>query len=442
MSFFQDRAVMPLSFSKVFTRAVWVKVHLYLALVMGLLFVLMGLTGSVGVYRDELDEWLNPQLVIQHDGQQMLSLDRVIAAVRAKEPERYGVWTLELPRTEHGALIAWFEKPKETIDEFYAPLMVAVNPYTGQVLDSRLWGRTFTTWVLDLHTQLRLEADGRKLVAWVAGFLMLSVGSGLCLWWPGWRQLPGAFAVHHNAGLMRGLFDLHRLLGLLSAPVLLLLAFTGFHLAYPPLLEALTASSGMGHGNDEGPNVHSSGVPSNKPVGLAEAVLVARGLFPSSEVRRISTPLGETGTYRINLRQRQEINQHHPVTTIWVDRWSGQIRDVRNPVKFSAGQRFSSWLWPLHTGEAFGDNGRLLWFVTGFMPLLLYISGICHWLYRRGVIADRPLDWVGWGNRLWRVVLGLHVGLAKKLEKYEPAVGLVIARTYNGLYAYWKKMKK
>jgi uncharacterized iron-regulated membrane protein len=429
-------------FFRFFTRAVWVKVHLYLALVMGLLFVLMGLTGSLGVYRDELDEWLNPQLAIQHDGQQMLSLDKIIAAVRAKEPERYGVWTLELPRTEHGALIAWFEKPRETIGEFYAPLMVAVNPYTGEVLDSRLWGRTFTTWVLDLHTQLRMDGLGRKLVAGVAVFLLLSVGSGLSLWWPGWRQLPGAFMVRHNAGLMRWLFDLHRLLGVVSAGVLLLLAFTGFHLAYPPLLETLTASSGMGHGGEEGPNVHSSGLPNNRPVGLAEAVLVARGLFPSSEVRRVTTPLGETGTYRINLRQHHEINQHHPLTTVWIDRWSGQIRDVRNPVKFSAGQLFTSWLWPLHTGEAFGGTGRMQWFISGFMPLLLYISGVCHWLYRRGVIADRPLDWAGWLGRIGRVAGGLHAGLAKKLEKYEPHVGLIIAKTYNALYAFWVKHGK
>jgi len=234
---------------------------------------------------------------------------------------------------------------------------------------------------------------------------LISTASGLCLWWPGWAGLLGALAVRSDAGLMRWLFDLHRLLGLAGGGFLLLLAFTGFHLAYPPLLETLTASAGMGHGGDEGPNVHSSGVPNNRPVGLAEAVLVARGLFPSAEVRRISTPLGETGTYRINLRQRSEINQHHPMTTVWVDRWSGQIRDVRNPVQFSGGQLFTAWLWPLHTGEALGDNGRLLWFLVGLMPLLLYVSGVCHWLHRCGVIQDRALDFPGLRQKIY---LGLE----------------------------------
>lgn len=403
-------------------RSLWLKIHLYLGLILGLLFVLLGLTGSLSVYRGELDELFNPALTVEAR-EQMLPPDKIIAAVRAAHPDRHGAWTLEMPRSRHGALIAWFDKPKETVGEFYAPLMVAVNPYSGEVLGSRFWGRTLTTWMLDLHTQLRLDGLGRNLVAIVAVFLLLSVCSGLCLWWPGWRQLAVALRVRSDAGLMRWLFDLHKLSGLVSAGFLLLLAFTGFHLAYPPLLEALTASAGMGHG-DEGPNVRSTAIPNNRPVSLAEAVLVARGPFPSSEVRRISTPLGDSGTYRINLRQRSEINQHHPMTTVWVDRWSGQIRDVRNPLKFSAGQSFTAWLWPLHTGEAFGGVGRFLWFVAGLMPLFLYISGLLHWLHRRGAVKDRPLDFAklrraGWDRllRLYRLSLKAVAGLRANLSK-------------------------
>ncbi|MDD4914133.1 MAG: PepSY-associated TM helix domain-containing protein [Methylococcales bacterium] len=433
---------MPQFFSGILTRSAWIKVHLYLALSLGLVFALMGLTGSLSVYRDELDELFNPQLYIEQTGQPALPPDKIIAAVRAAQPERYGVWTLEMPRTAHGALIAWFEKPRETIGEFYAPLMVAVNPYTGEILDSRLWGRTFTTWILDLHTQLQMDGLGRKLVAITAVFLMLSVGSGLYLWWPGWRRLPAALVVRHDAGLMRLLFDLHRLLGLLSAGVLLLLAFTGFHLAYPPLLETLTASTGMGHGGDEGPNVHSSAVPNNRPVSLAEAVLIARGLFPSSDVRRITTPLGETGTYRINLRQHHEINQHHPLTTVWIDRWSGQIRDVRNPVKFSAGQTFTSWLWPLHTGEAFGGNGRLIWCLTGLTPLLLFISGVCHWLYRHGVIKDRVLNWADGRRKMVATASRLYAGLAQIARLAEPHIRSKTLLIYNKLLSFWAEFKK
>ncbi|MDT4291489.1 PepSY-associated TM helix domain-containing protein [Methylomonas sp. MO1] len=369
----------------------WRLCHVYLALCLGLIFALIGLTGSLSIYREELDSLLNPQLRVDTPQSPALSPDKIVAAVRAAQPDRHGAWTLEMPRTPDGMITAWFEKPKESVGAFYAPLMVSVNPYTGQVVDSRLWGQTLTTWLLDLHTQLQLDGFGRNALAVVGGLLMLSVFSGLYLWWPGWRALPRAFSVSQNTGLMRLLFDLHRLLGVASSGFLILLAFTGFHLAYPTLLENLTAASGMGHG-DAGPNVRSSAIPNDRPTSLSEAILVARGPFPSSEVRRITTPVGELGTYRINLRQLNEINQHHPFTTVWVDRWSGQIRDVQNPNKFSAGQTFTTWLWPLHTGEAFGESGRLLWFFVGLTPTCLFLSGLIHWLYRHGFVADREVD--------------------------------------------------
>jgi uncharacterized iron-regulated membrane protein len=44
-------------------RATWLKIHLYLALFIGFFFALMGLTGSISVYREAIDEFLNPQLV-------------------------------------------------------------------------------------------------------------------------------------------------------------------------------------------------------------------------------------------------------------------------------------------------------------------------------------------------------------------------------------------
>jgi len=415
------------------TRALWLQIHLYLALIFGLFFALMGLTGSLSVYYDEIDAFLNPQLVIEPPQGQALPLDKIFAQVRKAHPNRHGAWTLEMPRTENSVITAWFDNPKESYGKLYAPLMVSINPYTGHVIDSRFWGRTFSTWLLDLHTHLQLESSGGKLVAVLAVLLSISVASGLFLWWPGLSKLPSAFKIRHKNGLMRLLMDIHRLLGLVSAGFLLMLAFTGFHLAYPDLLETLTASEGMGHG-DTGPTVSSTALPNNDPINIAEAILIARGLFPSSEVRRISTPQGELGTYRINLRQKREPNQRHPFTTVWVDRWSGQILAVNNPALFSAGQTFTTWQWPLHTGEAF--DSRLTWFFIGLTPLALWLSGVSFWLYRKGLIRDRAIDLVGLAEKL----VYYAVSQTRRLDKwmtYELQPRLIIA--IKTLHAYIKQ---
>ena len=166
-------------------RATWLKIHLYLAIIAGFFFALMGLSGSLSIYREELDELLNPQLVIEEPQGIYQSLDRIMASVHAANPSRYGSWTLEMPRSRHGMITAWYEKPTETFFEMYAPLMVSVNPYTAEVVASRFWGNTATTWLLDLHTQLRLGRSGWNAVGILGLLLIVSCASGLYLWWPG-----------------------------------------------------------------------------------------------------------------------------------------------------------------------------------------------------------------------------------------------------------------
>ena len=232
--------------------------------------------------------------------------------------------------------------------------------------------------------------------------LLVSCSTGLYLWWPGLREISLAFKVRHKAGMMLLAFDLHRFLGLFSAVALIVLAFTGFLLSYPSVLETFTGSSGMEHGQT-GRTITSTAIPNNHPTGLSAASFVAQGPFPKAELRRVTTPAGDTGIYRINLRQSSEINQRHPFTTVWVDRWSGQIKEVRNPAKFSTGEVFATWIWPLHTGEALGATGRFVWFLSGLSLFVLYVSGLLRWLCRSGKVRDREVNFAALIPLLYRM---------------------------------------
>jgi uncharacterized iron-regulated membrane protein len=416
---------------RLFNRATWIKVHVYLALIAGFFFALMGLTGSISIYREELDELLNPNLVIEQPEGKRQSLDKIMTAVQAAHPNRYGSWTLELPRSPHSMITVWYDKPRETFFELYAPLMVSVNPYTAEVVASRFWGQTATTWLLDLHTQLRLDRFGSNAVGVLGLLLMVSAGTGVYLWWPGIRGIPEALRIRHKAGMMRLAFDLHRMIGLLSASVLLLLAFTGINLSFPSLLETLAGSSGMEHG-ETGRNIISTAIPNNHPVGLEAAEFVARGPFPRAELRRVTTPAGDSGIYRINLRQSSEVNRRHPYTTVWVDRWSGQVKEVRDPSGFAPGQTFAAWIWPVHTGEAFGATARFIWFVSGIGLFVLYVSGLLHWLHRCGKVGDRDVNFSAlrplfhrlqeMGYRGGLMLFRLTVLLLQKAKRYAPQV--------------------
>lgn len=382
-----------------FDRSAWLTLHLYLALIFGFLFAILGFTGSVSIYREELDRFFNSELVIDQPRAQLQSLDKVMLALRIEHPKRYGTWTLELPRSRDGMITAWFDKPHETIDALYAPLMVSINPYTAEIVANRFWGQTFTTWLLDLHTQLGMGSMGWKLVGVLGGLLTFSIATGLYLWWPGWRRILTVLVIRPHAGMQCFAMDIHRLLGVLSAACLLVLAFSGILLSYPAILTALFGSEGMGHG-DTGRDIVSTADPTKNPTTLSGAAFIARAPFPRAELRRVSTPAGETGVYRINLRQGEELNHRHPFTTVWVDRWSGQIKEVRDPMGFSSGTKLSTWVWPIHTGEALGAGGRFIWFLSGQALFWLYVTGLLRWLCRKGLVRDRQLHIVGWQSIL------------------------------------------
>ena len=62
-----------------------------------------------------------------------------------------------------------------------------------------------------------------------------------------------------------------------------------------------------------------------------------------------------------------------------VDQYSGKILYIQDPHRFTAGEKFLEWQYPLHCGEAFGNTGRALIMVLGLVPLTLYVTGFLRW---------------------------------------------------------------
>jgi uncharacterized iron-regulated membrane protein len=48
-----------------------------------------------------------------------------------------------------------------------------------------------------------------------------------------------------------------------------------------------------------------------------------------------------------------------------------------------------AWLFPLHSGEAFGYAGRALWTLFGLLPPLLFATGTWLWWKRRRAAKRR-----------------------------------------------------
>ena len=364
--------------------------HLYIALAVGFVFVVLGLTGSVNVFFRELEEIHLPSPV-PGANPALRPLDDIVQTLRAAHPQRTGPWTLVLPG--HGKAYLWaiYKRPEETADEYYGPLRVLVNPYTGEIAGESFWGQTPWTLVYELHVDFlagKLGTGpgeiGSKIISFLGLPFLISCLTGLYLWWPSKGKLRQSLTLKRGASPERFYFDLHKTTGFYGSAILIILAFSGFSFAYGEYVEPLVRLvSPVTPGHLKEPALESKPTRAGPPLSVADAVTIADRLFPTAELRAVELPDGPAGVYAIEKRQPGEANRIRPRSKVWIDQYNGTILAVQDPNRFSGGETFLSLLWPLHSGEAFGLAGRILWCVAGLAPLLLYVSGLIRWQQKR-----------------------------------------------------------
>lgn len=363
-------------------RRLWLTMHLYLGLSLGLVFVMAGITGSLLVFYVELDEQLNPALQISAEtaNQPLQSYANIVHALQHAHPQRQGAWRLEMPRHNQAMLTARYYKPTETAHLHFAPILVSVNPYTATVISSRFWGETVMTWLYDLHYTLLLDMTGKTIMAIIGGLLLVSLMTGLYLWWPSPGKWRTALTIKRGSSPQRLVYDLHKINGVYALGFLLLLLLTGILLELPDFFNPLISRISPLHQNPTPQSINHVG---QQPINADQAVAIAQQRYPNATLRWLETPADPQGSYRIWLYQHGEPSERFPKTIVWVDQYSGQILTTRAPINQSAGDTFITWLHPLHSGEIAGLTGRWLIFFSGWIPLILYITGFWRWQQKR-----------------------------------------------------------
>lgn len=365
----------------------WLAAHLYIGLTLGLLLSVTGLTGSLLVFYLELDEWLNPELAVSDTSMHRKPYEAIFQALLDAEPGRQHGWRLEIPEHPKRMITARYYKPNETTHLGFAPLLVAVDPYSGTVVAKRFWGQFAMTWLYDLHYTLLLDRPGKIAMAVVGSILIASLFSGVYLWWPPSHKLRSALTIKKSASAERLNYDLHKTAGIYNLIVLAMLAVTGIALELP---EYINPAIGFFSPFRQPPKPESEAVEGSKRVGVDRAVAIARSRFPSARLCWIETPNGEKGSYRINLQQPGEPSRRFPKTNVWVDQYSGRILAAVDPMQNASGDTLIAWLHPLHNGEAFSWPGRLLVFAAGIVCPLLFVTGVIHWQHKRRGNQSRP----------------------------------------------------
>lgn len=349
------------------------KWHLYLGIFAGIVVAFVGVTGSILVFQDEIDEMLNPGLFEVAAKQHRLSVPEVMDIVNRKHPEIKYTY-IAIPEKD---------KPSATYELFDGKAMqqVFINPYNGEVCGRRLYQTGFIEVVTDLHTSLFIPAVGTYFVGLCALILLVLTISGLRLWIPkNWKYLQQMLTVKFSGSFKRQNYDWHNVIGFYTSPVIITLSLTGFLISFStlfiPLIFLLNGESPQGVASLL--NAKSAYYEGATPLGLKEITRLAAIEMPGSEIRGVVSPADKMGSYRLDLLKKgfPHTGRRQMLT---LDQYSGKVLLNSEKDFPEVGQAYLSWLTPLHYGSFGGLPTKIIALIAGLAPLGLCITGFIVW---------------------------------------------------------------
>lgn len=352
-------------------RRLVVKLHLYIGLFVGLLLVVTGLSGSVLVYREELEALAHPHLLVSDGAGERVAVADVVAAVQRAYPADKP-FAIRMPHAPHETYLV---KLNSAHDRF-----VYVDPYSGGILGSHRQNESALGWLSLLHTEL-LAGEAGETALGIGGLLLLGLGAtGVVLWWPRNRKLSQGFKVRWSAHWKRLNFDLHRASGIYAAVFLLATAFTGaalvFDKSFAGLINAMTGS------------LPRAALPlSIDPVAGAPALPLDLLLHRADRVWPATTTwinLPQTPQMPVTIRKKLAQESHpNGRSFVYLDQYTGRILGVENALTAPLGTRIFNTFYPIHIGVIGGMPTRVVQIALGLMPAILFMTGFVMWKNRR-----------------------------------------------------------
>lgn len=363
-------------------RHYWVTLHRWLGLTVGVLFCIAGLSGSVLVYYPEIDRAVNPDWVTPQSSAPARSMAEVLAAA---EPIARGRFIHSVFPADEGFPVhrVWLTPSATDASRFWE---VLVDPGSAKVLGERqavpvfeLDRRNLVNTVYTLHFNLFAGPAGQTVVGLVGIVLLVSVISGLVLWWPRGRKWRQALTLKRGARGHRRNVDWHRLSGGYGAVLLAILAFTGVCLVFPDYV-------GVVFPEDQAEPItppRAAISPLGAPPSADQVMTQALKALPGSQITALWRPGTDGPDWYVTLREPTGIGAAGGRAHLWIDAASGAITKVERSNSGSTKTQFFAWQLPLHNGTAFGSAGRLAICIAGILPTILMVTGLAIYARKR-----------------------------------------------------------
>ena len=335
--------------------------HLWVGLSAGLAFALLGLTGSVLVFHEDLLRWQHPQL----EGHALRADGDVLATILSRETPA-GLRSIQLPDASMPTFVGFYEDGRRG---YFAP-------EDGERLLIRSTEDDLLLWLQDLHIHFLAGDTGEQVVGIVGWIALGLLATGVYLGWPKPGMLRLTLRWFAQPAPRRWL-SWHRSTGVLLLPLVLLLTLTGVGMVYHSGARSLLTGL-FGGGEVPGAPVRAPAAALDWPAVLARA----QAGLPGARLTRTAAPARDAGV--VSFRARMPGEWHvNGRSTVHVDLAGSEVLLAHDATTQPAGARMTEAIYPLHIGAVGGPLLRWLTALAGLVPAFLLVTGFLFWWRKR-----------------------------------------------------------
>ncbi len=345
------------------------QVHLWVGIILTLYLIVIGVTGSILVFRPELERvsGLKPWQGIRVNTPPA-DIATVVESLKAAYP-RLHIVSVDTPNDDDATFVA--------ILEGRGRIKVASDPRDGKVLGEFPRGRNWMDIVEDLHVAILIPRHdrGRLLNGVGAAFLLLLNVTGMVIWWPGIRNWKRALIVDFQRNWRRINFDLHVAVGFWTILLASFWAVSGIYFGWPrqiflfvnSLSPVITARP---------PAISVTPETDAPELDLREVVRHAYALDPGTVLGGIAFPYGRRAPLGILMRRRTSPGYEY-TDTVYFNPYRGEYISTW---RYGVNQSLGDWIiWsqvPLHFGTYWGMGVKIVWAAAGLAIPLLAVTGL------------------------------------------------------------------
>ena len=352
------------------------KIHSWVALIAIIPLIVISITGSVLVFKSEIDGLLMPNShFVVKALPERLPIDKLIAKTERTYPN-YIVASWEIFNDDTADRVYLIKRGTEQWAKLH------LNQYTGDILSEPVGtSHYFTDWFLELHYTFLLNdfknlpgQTGTVLGFFFAVFLLVLGISGLIIYRKFWRRL---FSVRWRATLQIVLSDIHKMTGVLGSPIIIILAITGGYFNWAVWYHEVIEHAQEEHYVLTNP-LYSHDISlqqilddSKKQISTFNGTFLVLPLEPDENI----TLFGEVSTTNPLASEYANTITYNKLTGEHMANWD--IREV------GIGWQVIDSFRKLHFGYFAGLVSKILWAVIGLSPVWLAGTGFYLWLTRR-----------------------------------------------------------